>query len=82
MKRDTNGFTTYSSRPVWITDPDPGTGWTVPFSNGGVAGGFEIGDLCAYTPIEKSNLNGTVYNIQPEYSNLVHGCVNQNSGAP
>jgi hypothetical protein len=65
-----------------ITDPDPGTGWTVPFSNGGVAGGFEIGDLCAYAPIESSNLNGTTYHIQPEYSNLVHGCVNQSSTGP
>lgn len=61
-----------------ITDPDPPTGWTVPYSNGGVAGGYEIGDLCAYAPVEASTLNGTTYAIQPEYSNLVHACVNDN----
>ncbi len=61
-----------------ITDPDPPTGWTVPVSSGGVAGGYEIGDLCAYAPIEASTLNGTTYAIQPEYSNLVHACVNDN----
>jgi hypothetical protein len=59
-----------------ISDPDPPSGWTVPYSNGGVAGGNEMADLCDYSSLESVLLNGTLYKIQPMYSNKVHACVN------
>lgn len=62
-----------------ISDPDPPSGWTVPSSNGGVAGGSEMADLCDYSTLESVLLNGTLYHIQPMYSNKVHACVNSYS---
>lgn len=64
-----------------ITDPNPGSGWVNP----DVFYPSEIGDLCAYVngPFsngfvvpQNTNLNGTVYRLQFEYSNRQHGCNN------
>lgn len=55
-----------------ITDPDPPTGW----SNPNPAYPGEIGDLCRFNPFVVIPLNGHPYEIQREYSNHVHGCVN------
>jgi hypothetical protein len=57
-----------------ITDPD-GTAWWNAFSLD--LFGAEIGDECqnfnfGYGVV---NLNGKKYEIQPEYSNILHGCV-------
>ncbi len=56
-----------------ITDPDPSSGWTNPDPQYGFG---EIGDLCRFKPYVVISLNGHPYEIQREYSNAVHGCVN------
>ncbi len=53
-----------------ITDPD-GNGWINPDP----AYPGEIGDLCRFKPYVVIPLNGHPYEIQREYSNKVHGCV-------
>jgi hypothetical protein len=54
-----------------ITDPDPASGW----SNSNPAYPSEIGDLCRFNPYVIISLSGHNYEIQREYSNAVHGCV-------
>ena len=52
-----------------ITDPDPGSGWyNLPFND-------EIADECAFY-VDNDRLNKKVYEIQEEYSNAAHACVN------
>lgn len=52
-----------------ITDPDPGSGWyNIPFNQ-------EIADECAFFR-DNDTLYTRVYQIQEEYSNKVHACVN------
>jgi hypothetical protein len=57
-----------------ITDPD-GTGWWNTVS--GPLGGAEIADECArfFADDPNTSINGKLYEIQSEYSNLEHGCV-------
>lgn len=54
-----------------ITDPDPGSGWVNPVP------GYpsEIGDLCRFFYSVIPLQNGHKFEIQDEYSNAVHGCV-------
>ncbi|MBV9055905.1 MAG: hypothetical protein JO078_09330 [Candidatus Eremiobacteraeota bacterium] len=52
-----------------ITDPGPAFGWF------NFTFGSEIGDLCQ-TLQWKFGVNGTVYSIQPMYSNHYHACAN------
>ncbi len=54
-----------------ITDPDPPSGW----SNPNPAYPSEIGDLCRLNPFVIISLSGHNFEIQREYSNAVHGCV-------
>jgi hypothetical protein len=56
-----------------ITDPD-GTAWWNAYDL--VNYGAEIGDECeqAYFIYPNTNIGGHLYEIQPEYSNAVHGC--------
>jgi hypothetical protein len=56
-----------------ITDPD-GTAWWV--TNSLDLFGAEIGDVCQNSTFvyQTPRLNGTVYEIQPEYSNGAHAC--------
>jgi hypothetical protein len=57
-----------------ITDPDGDAWWNL-YGLGNV--GEEIGDECAniYYSYANTSLNGRLYEIQPEYSNLQHACV-------
>lgn len=54
-----------------ITDPDPGSGWVNPVP------GYpaEIGDLCRFFYATIPLQAGHKFEIQTEYSNAVHGCV-------
>jgi hypothetical protein len=52
-----------------ITDPDPGAGWF------NTVFGFEIGDECSGMEHDDM-ITSTFYNIQSEYSNAAHDCVN------
>jgi hypothetical protein len=56
-----------------ITDPD-GTAWWNGYDL--VMYGSEIGDECeqAFFIYPNTNIGGHVYEIQPEYSNALHGC--------
>jgi hypothetical protein len=64
-----------------ISDPDPPSGWVA--TNSLVVLGAEIGDLCQSVDLNSgyflnpvTNLSGTDYSIQLEYSNKYHGCAN------
>jgi hypothetical protein len=64
-----------------ISDPDPPSGWVV--TNALALLGAEIGDICqtidptgSYFLNPVTNLSGTEYSIQLEYSNKYHGCAN------
>ena len=52
-----------------ITDPDPGSGWF------NTLFGLEIGDECLGFRYN-DQINVTFYDIQSEYSNAAHNCVN------
>jgi hypothetical protein len=52
-----------------ITDPDPGTGWFNTLL------GIEIGDECSGFHYN-DNISGVFYDVQSEYSNTKHACVN------
>jgi hypothetical protein len=66
-----------------ITDPVVGASWYV--RKGQIASGEEVADLCVlsvfgpdgnvYSNPPNAKLNGRLYAIQAEYSNLVHGCL-------
>jgi hypothetical protein len=57
-----------------ITDPIPGQSWVA--RNSLPVLGAEIGDLCQ-GPHAVLNLNGRLYELQLEYSNTFHACVDQ-----
>jgi len=57
-----------------ITDPLPGQSWVA--RNSLPVLGLEIGDLCQ-GPHAVLNLNSRLYEIQLEYSNIYHACVDQ-----
>lgn len=54
-----------------ITDPDPPSGWVNPVP--GYPG--EIGDLCRFFYSIIALQSGVKFELQDEYSNKVHGCV-------
>jgi hypothetical protein len=64
-----------------ITDPDLDAWWN---TYSGPLGGAEIGDECVQYSFSYPNtsINGTLYEIQPEYSNLEHGCVYRPANQP
>ncbi len=68
--------TTYSflSHEIFeaITDPDGDAWWIHDFT---FAYGSEMADNCQRRPHGSVPLNGKLYNVQPEYSNQLHGCV-------
>jgi hypothetical protein len=57
-----------------ITDPIPGQSWVA--RNSFQVFGAELADLCQ-GPYAVLNLNGRLYELQLEYSNTYHACVDQ-----
>lgn len=49
------------------TDPQPNSGWLD-------GSGSENGDKCAWTNLQNTNLNGTLFPTQPDWSNAISGC--------
>jgi hypothetical protein len=59
-----------------ITDPDPRSGWAAVFTSAAINIGGEVADVCVGQIYSSFFINTAKYEVQLEYSNKYHACVN------